>query len=51
MIQLPLKSVHELVFLAPDISMVVFSLVVSVIRASDISTVPVVTDNFDQSGL
>lgn len=47
----PLKSVHELIFLAPGISMVIFSLVVSIIRHNDRSTVPVATDNFDQSGL
>lgn len=48
MIYLPLKSVLELVLLAPDISWLYFLFVVSII--SDISTVPLATDNFNQSG-
>lgn len=36
---------------APGISMVIFSLVLSIIRESDISMAPVATDNFDKSSL
>lgn len=48
MIYLLLKSVLELVLLASDIAWLYFLLVASVI--TDKSTVPIATDNFNQSG-
>lgn len=51
MIYVPLVSVHELLFLAPGISMVILSLVASIIRDSGISSAPIATGNFGRSGL